>query len=127
MSVNQTDSFHPLREFILLLRWNKPSGRLILLIPSGWSLWLTPTPPQEGSLLVTIILGGIFVSGMGCIANDLWDMGIDRKVERTRNRPLAKRSLKTSSAFAMLLVMAVLSLFCVRALPESSRNLCLFL
>jgi 4-hydroxybenzoate polyprenyltransferase len=28
-----------------LLRCDKPSGRLILLIPAGWALWLGPAVP----------------------------------------------------------------------------------
>lgn len=35
-----------LRGWFELLRWHKPSGRLILLIPAGWALWLTPKPRQ---------------------------------------------------------------------------------
>ena len=31
-----------LSTFFELLRWNKPTGRIILLIPAGWSLYLTP-------------------------------------------------------------------------------------
>ena len=31
-----------LSTFFELLRWNKPTGRMILLIPAGWSLYLTP-------------------------------------------------------------------------------------
>ena len=34
-----------LQPWIELLRWNKPTGRLILLIPAGWALWLNPSAP----------------------------------------------------------------------------------
>ena len=33
------------RALLELLRWHKPSGRLILLIPAGWALWLNPQAP----------------------------------------------------------------------------------
>tara|TARA_A100001011_G_scaffold60436_1_gene60264 strand:+ start:1247 stop:1453 length:207 start_codon:yes stop_codon:yes gene_type:complete len=65
--------------YFQLLRWNKPSGRLILLIPSGWSLWLTPAAPPSLLILGIIILGGLFVSGAGCIANDIWDRKFARR------------------------------------------------
>ena len=55
-----------------LLRWTKPTGRLILLIPAGWSLWLSPSAPPGLLLLLQIVVGGLAVSGAGCIANDLW-------------------------------------------------------
>ena len=62
-----------LSPWLELLRWTKPTGRLILLIPAGWSLWLTPSAPPDLLLLLQIVIGGLAVSGAGCIANDLWD------------------------------------------------------
>jgi len=76
-----------MRYYFQLLRWNKPSGRLILLIPAGWSLWLTPKAPPTIFILGLTILGGLFVSGAGCIANDIWDSKFDKEVKRTRERP----------------------------------------
>ena len=112
-------------EWAKLLRWNKPSGRLILLIPACWSLWLTPSAPPSRELLGLIIIGGFFVSGAGCIANDLWDRKFDSKVMRTQNRPLAKGSIPISTALILLGAMLLLSLLVVNSLPIESRNLCL--
>ena len=108
-----------------LLRWNKPSGRLILLIPAGWALWLTPTAPPDWKLVGLIIAGALFTSGAGCIANDLWDKQIDKKVARTQTRPLAIGSVKNSSALFLLIFMLVLSLFIVFSFPLASRYICL--
>ena len=71
-----------------LLRWNKPTGRIILLIPAGWSLYLTPESNPNLQMLLKIIIGGLLVSGLGCVVNDIWDKRIDQKVLRTKNRPL---------------------------------------
>ena len=38
----------------------------------------------------------------GCIVNDLWDINFDKKVERTRSRPLASGELTTKQAFGFL-------------------------
>ena len=46
-----------MRYWIQLFRWNKPSGRLILLIPAGWALWLTPSAPPSIFLFGLILLG----------------------------------------------------------------------
>ena len=116
-----------LKQWVLLLRWNKPSGRLILLIPAGWALWLTPNAPPPGDLISLIVLGGLMVSGAGCIANDLWDRRIDRQVARTKQRPLAQGSLRFATAWALLILMLSLSLLVVLSLPEASRGLCLAL
>ncbi len=113
--------------WVALLRWNKPSGRLILLIPAGWSLWLTPNAPPSLSLVLMIVLGGLAVSGAGCIANDLWDRRIDRNVERTKQRPLAQGSLTIVQAIVVLLVLLVISLAVVLSLSDSVRNICLLL
>lgn len=114
-----------MRSYFQLLRWNKPSGRLILLIPAGWSLWLTPTAPPSLSILGLIILGGLFISGAGCIANDIWDQKFDQKVQRTKDRPLANGKVSLKSAWIMLVSMLFLSLFIVLAIPIDSRSLCL--
>ncbi len=116
-----------LLNLIALLRWNKPSGRLILLIPAGWSLYLTPNAPPEKSLILLIICGGLFVSGAGCIANDLWDMKFDKEVERTKNRPLANESVNQKTALTLLFLMLFLSLLIIGLLPEESRGICLIL
>ena len=122
------DSYHRnLAEWLKLLRWNKPSGRLILLIPAGWSLWLTPNPPPSLFLLALITAGGMFISGAGCIANDIWDQKFDKEVKRTQNRPLAKKSIRISTAFSLMLIMLILSLIILILIPIKSRIICFIL
>ncbi|MCB4377833.1 4-hydroxybenzoate polyprenyltransferase [Synechococcus sp. MU1648] len=116
-----------LQPWIELLRWNKPTGRLILLIPAGWALWLNPTAPPGLGLILQILVGGLAVSGAGCIANDLWDQRFDGKVERTKSRPLARGALQRGPAFALLLTLLVVSLAVVLSLPAASLRLCLAL
>jgi 4-hydroxybenzoate polyprenyltransferase len=115
------------RVWLELLRWHKPSGRLILLIPAGWSLWLTPAVPPPLPLLVLLLIGALAVSGAGCIANDLWDRRIDPQVSRTASRPLASGRIGVATALGMLLVCLLLALAVVLTLPPASRGLCLAL
>ncbi|MFM9046283.1 MAG: 4-hydroxybenzoate polyprenyltransferase [Cyanobium sp.] len=110
-----------------LLRWHKPSGRLILLIPAGWALWLNPLSPPPAELVGWIVLGGLAVSGAGCIANDLWDRSIDPLVDRTKSRPLADGRVKTPTAWALLVSCLLAALMVVLALPPQNRGLCLAL
>lgn len=113
-----------LRAWLELLRWDKPSGRLILLIPAGWALWLQPQAPSP-LLVGWIVLGGLAVSGGGCVANDLWDRRFDPAVERTRNRPLASGRVSVTSAW-ILLILCILAAYAVlQALPAANRTLCL--
>ncbi len=126
-AVNHTNSFKKIKPWIELLRWNRPTGRLILIIPAGWSLWLTPQAPPELQLLGLIILGGLSVSAAGCIANDLWDRNYDRHVTRTKGRPLARGIIGIPQAISLLLVMLLVSLLIVINLPLESRTLCIAL
>jgi 4-hydroxybenzoate polyprenyltransferase len=95
---------------IRLLRWDKPSGRLILMLPALWSLVLASRSavvvPQL-DLLIIVILGSLATSAAGCVINDLWDRDLDIQVERTKARPLAARSLSLAIG---LLVLAIAGL-----------------
>ena len=106
-----------------LLRWDKPTGRLILLIPAGWSLYLTPGSPPNFYMLIKIVLGGLLVSGLGCVANDIWDREIDTKVLRTQNRPLAANKISLKLAFIITLLLIIGSFFLTLSLPEIGRVL----
>ena len=110
-----------------LLRWNKPTGRLILLIPAGWSLYLTPDSNPSFQMLLQIIIGGLLVSGLGCVANDIWDRRIAKKVLRTKNRPLAANKIDTKTAYLILIFLILCSFFLTLTLPENGRQLSILL
>ncbi len=110
-----------------LLRWNKPTGRLILLIPAGWSLYLTPDSNPSSQFLLKIIIGGLLVSGFGCVANDIWDKRIDQKVLRTKNRPLASNKIGIKTAYLILILLIICSFFLTLSLPENGRLLSILL
>ena len=114
---------------IQLLRWDKPTGRLILMIPALWALFLASRGFPPSSLILIIILGSLSTSSAGCVINDLWDRNIDPQVKRTKNRPLASRTLSIQvgivTAFISLVCALVLSLYlntlsfllCILAVP----------
>jgi 4-hydroxybenzoate polyprenyltransferase len=116
-------------EIVRLLRWNKPEGRLILMIPALWAVVLASAGQPPGVLVLVIIAGTIATSAAGCVVNDLWDHNIDPKVERTRTRPLAARTLTLKvgvivaiigflCAFGLSLFLNPLSFWlCVAAVP----------
>ena len=78
---------------IRLLRWDKPAGRLILMIPALWAVFLAASGNPPLPLVSIIILGTLATSAAGCVINDLWDKDLDPQVARTQNRPLASRAL----------------------------------
>ncbi len=101
---------------VRLLRWDKPTGRLILMIPALWGFSLATgrTGRFELPLLAIIILGTLATSAAGCVVNDLWDRNIDPQVERTKNRPLAARALSVKVGIGVL----ICSLICAAILAK---------
>ncbi|EKQ70090.1 4-hydroxybenzoate solanesyltransferase [Leptolyngbyaceae cyanobacterium JSC-12] len=91
-----------------LLRWDKPAGRLILMIPALWSVVLASGGAPPLSLIGVIVLGTLATSAAGCVVNDLWDRDIDPKVQRTRTRPLASRALSVQVG----IVVAIIAFVC---------------
>lgn len=114
---------------IRLLRWDKPAGRLILMIPALWAVYLAANGNPPLPLVGVIILGTLATSAAGCVVNDLWDRDIDPQVERTKSRPLASRALSVKVGIVIgaiaLLCAAVLAVYlnplsfylCVAAVP----------
>lgn len=102
--VSQPQSEPVWKTVFRLLRWDKPAGRLILMVPALWAVFLAAraTPPLP--LVGVIILGTLATSAAGCVANDLWDRDIDPQVERTRSRPLASRALSIKTGIGVGLV-----------------------
>jgi 4-hydroxybenzoate polyprenyltransferase len=89
---------------VRLLRWNKPAGRLILMIPALWAVTLAARGIPPLPLVGLIILGSLATSAAGCVVNDLWDRDIDPQVSRTRDRPLASRTLSVKIGLGVALV-----------------------
>jgi 4-hydroxybenzoate polyprenyltransferase len=130
MTVTPQPHPEPTWQVILrLLRWHKPAGRLILMLPALWAVVLAAEGAPPWRLVVVIILGSLATSAAGCVVNDLWDRNIDNQVERTRNRPLASRALSVQVGIVVMVVAlacaAVLALYltplsfwlCVAAVP----------
>ncbi|MDZ8052695.1 MAG: 4-hydroxybenzoate solanesyltransferase [Aulosira sp. ZfuVER01] len=95
-----------------LLRWHKPEGRLILMIPALWAVFLAAAGKPPLPLVGVIILGTLATSAAGCVVNDLWDRDIDPEVERTRDRPLAARTLSIKVGIGV----GIVALFCAAVL-----------
>tara|TARA_B110000014_G_scaffold261270_1_gene252663 strand:- start:458 stop:1321 length:864 start_codon:yes stop_codon:yes gene_type:complete len=95
--------------FIDLTRLNKPIGFLLLFWPCAWGLALGNYFNNENDsflkYLILFFLGSVLMRSAGCIFNDIIDIDIDKKVERTKNRPIAsgKISILTSSLLIILL------------------------
>ena len=98
-----------LKLFIQLTRLDKPIGYMLLFWPCIWGLTIAYNFENELNLyffyLVLFLLGSIFMRSAGCIVNDIVDRNFDKKVERTKNRPIAsgKISIFLACLYALIL------------------------
>ena len=95
--------------FIELTRLKKPIGYMLLYWPCIWGLTLVYDFNNEiytyTKYLVFFLLGSILMRSAGCIVNDIVDKKFDKKVERTKNRPIASGQVSTSLALVYTLVL----------------------
>ena len=99
--------------FINVTRLNKPIGFLLLFWPCTWGLSLAFYFDKNFYIfcyyLILFFLGSVLMRSAGCIVNDIVDEKIDRKVSRTKNRPIASGSLKKSTAWIYVLILCLLA------------------
>jgi len=104
-----------------LARWDRPIGWKLLLWPCWWSLAMAaaagaaPGAPLLSVLpspwhLLLFLAGAIAMRGAGCTYNDIVDLDIDEKVERTRSRPLPSGQVSRKQAWAFLVAQALVGL-----------------
>jgi len=95
--------------FIELTRLNRPIGYMLLFWPCLWGLTIAYDFNSQlekfyfYSLL--FLLGSMLMRSAGCIVNDIVDKNFDKKVERTKNRPIAsgKISVKLATIYSFIL------------------------
>ncbi len=112
-------SAHP---YLLLARVDKPVGTWLLLLPCWWGVALAASPGSLPSLSLMALLGaGAFVMrGAGCTINDLWDSDFDRRVERTKERPIASGIVTVKQAGAFLGIQLGMGLIVVTQLNAAA-------
>ncbi|KAF1761695.1 hypothetical protein GCK72_009951 [Caenorhabditis remanei] len=93
-----------LKPYLQLMRVDKPIGTWLLYWPCTWSIAMATPAGQLPSLYMLTLFGtGAFLMrSAGCVINDLWDKDFDKKVERTKLRPLACGSLTEKQAVGLL-------------------------
>ena len=98
-----------LKIFIDLTRLNKPIGIMLLFWPCSWGLAYAYSIEQNLNqflyYLFLFFLGSVLMRSAGCIVNDIVDKDLDKKVQRTKNRPLAVNlvSIKLALLYVMIL------------------------
>ncbi len=93
--------------FIELTRLNRPIGYMLLFWPCLWGLTVAYDFNSELKIFYfysfLFFLGSLLMRSAGCIVNDIVDKNFDKKVERTKNRPIAseKVSIKLAIIYSL--------------------------
>ena len=95
--------------FIELTRLNNPIGYMLLFWPCLWGLTLVYDFNGEITTyfkyLTLFFLGSIIMRSAGCIVNDIADKEFDKKVQRTKNRPVASGKISIKLAWSYTLTL----------------------
>lgn len=100
--------------FIELTRLNKPIGFMLLFWPCLWGLTLALNQTKEFGVFVKYIIlffiGSVLMRSAGCIFNDIVDKDFDKKVDRTKNRPIPSGRISTQESFVYLILLCLIAL-----------------
>ena len=100
--------------FIDLTRLKKPIGYMLLFWPCSWGLTLIYDFDQSIKnyffYLILFFLGSVLMRSAGCIVNDILDKEFDKKVYRTKNRPLASGDISWQIALGYALMLCFCAL-----------------
>jgi len=100
--------------FIELTRLKRPIGFMLLFWPCAWGLTLAYDFSNEISLyffyLILFFLGSVLMRSAGCIINDIADKEFDKKVFRTKKRPIASDKISVILGFIYSTILCLLAL-----------------
>ena len=99
--------------FIELTRLNKPIGYMLLFWPCLWGLTIAYNFENDLNrylfYLTLFFLGSVLMRSAGCIVNDIADRNFDKKVARTKNRPIASKKISIFLASIYVSILCLLA------------------
>ena len=96
------------RPYLRLARIDRPIGWWLLVLPCWWSAALVASYQSRAFPsvmdLILFFIGAVAMRGAGSTYNDIVDRDLDRRVARTKSRPVASGqvSVKAASLFCVL-------------------------
>ena len=100
--------------FIELTRLNKPIGYMLLFWPCLWGLTLTLIQDVDlekyFKYTLYFFLGSVLMRSAGCIVNDIVDKNFDKKVARTKDRPIVSKKISVEECFFYIIILCALAL-----------------
>lgn len=99
-----------IRPYALLARFDRPIGWWLLFWPCVWGVTLAGGLATHWTVILSMLVGAIVMRGAGCVYNDIVDRDLDRKVERTRLRPIASGAVSLRAAWIWLVSLSLMGL-----------------
>ena len=103
-----------LKIFIDLTRLNKPIGFMLLFWPCSWGLAYANIFTGNTNLFfyyfILFFLGSILMRSAGCIFNDIVDKDFDKRVKRTKKRPIASGKISVIKSFLYVVILCLTAL-----------------
>ncbi len=102
---------HHFKIIIELTRLNKPIGFMLLFWPCSWGLafayYYNQNINQFIYYLFLFFLGSVLMRSAGCIFNDIVDKDYDKKVKRTKKRPIAAGKISSFQSFLYVIIFCI--------------------
>jgi len=102
-----------LKLFIELTRLKRPIGYMLLFWPCAWGLTIGYDFSNEKVTyffyLTLFLSGSILMRSAGCIINDIVDRKFDKKVSRTKNRPIASGKISVLQGLFYSLILCIIA------------------
>jgi 4-hydroxybenzoate polyprenyltransferase len=99
--------------FIELIRLKKPIGFMLLFWPCAWGLTIAYNFQNSLNLyffyIILFFLGSVLMRSAGCIVNDIFDRDFDKKVLRTKSRPIASGRITVKVAILYSCILCLLA------------------
>lgn len=112
------------RDYLLLMRVDRPIGIYLLLWPTLWALWFAAGGLPSLHVLLVFVAGTVLMRSAGCAINDFADRDVDPHVARTKDRPLAAGRVTPEEAVRLFVAV---SLIAFGLLTSLKNTLCLML
>jgi len=104
-----------LKIFIELTRLNKPIGFMLLFWPCAWGLAIALKENQNLDLFkyyaCLFFFGSVLMRSAGCIFNDIVDKDFDKKVSRTKKRPIASGEISVLASSIYVFTLCLIAFF----------------
>jgi 4-hydroxybenzoate polyprenyltransferase len=95
------------------MRLNKPIGFFLLLWPTLMAVWIASNGKPSIKHVTIFVLGVFLMRSAGCVINDLIDENFDRKVTRTKERPLVTGRVSKREATILFFFLVLLAFLLV--------------